>query len=678
MAEDEKGKEESVDRSEVEGEERPDKAPHEEAKEKVQEVAQKAQAVQHMVQSAQSGLQALISLIINPITWIVILIIALVLAGFSTMQVIGQNENACFVQTDPESGDVENGSGGGTTSAEMQKVANQIGTFLMKHKFGFLGNKPMTKEQAAAVVGNAVQESSLNPKSVNSKSKAAGLFQWLPEYSFLPKTAAEMNKPWTDVGVQLTYLTRTLNTTEKDAFKIYGQPEARDFLDSSNKDVAKLANAWAWGYERMGKDEANIKARVDGANDFMKYFKEVPDSEMPKMGDFWDDKYTSGGAGGAVGGGDTGSGSDSSGGGPAACGGDVDNSSIVQLAIGMAWPKDQRDKSLVTTMADGGESKATPMYDSAKKKAEAEGGKDPMNLWADCGRFAATVIKNTVDKEFPWGPTSDQYTYMEQHTDLWKKIGHDKKQAQPGDIIIKGGEGGSGHIAIYVGQHDGIDATADASMGQRTGLIGYFSIYDDNMFGNGARQFDLFRYVGPNSGNIAGTAADGSTPGGGKVTYGSNKWPTSVPKVTGTYQGRDVEQAVKDAMKHTNAALPKSALCTAGEATLRCDAAKKFNEWNEEYKKSHGGANIPVNTSYRDMAWQEQLYRTQPKLTAPPGTSNHGWGLAVDIQVGAMYSPIHNWLVKTAPKYGWQWPASVRPGGYGPDEAWHFEFGTVS
>ena len=672
--------EEQMDSSEVEGGER------QSVQERVEETGQKALAAQHAVQSVAHGLKAMVSVIANPIFWAIVVIFAMVLAVFSTIQVIGQNENACLggVSSGDGGGD---GGGAGASNAEAEKSMSIMGTYLTKTNFAFLGNKPFTKEQAAGLLGNAwtesnwqfsITQSHFNDKLSNDEAlgmgntagKAIGFYQWdVSNRAELAKFAKSHNKNWQDPAIQLAFTKYYLGVVENG---LVGNKMKKAGFAAPGKSAHEYTKIAFYAFEGQPSNRTVQPDRYKYAETFMQKFKETTlPNDIPEV----DDSKGSSGGGAGGGGGDGGDPAV-----PAACSSDgsFDNSSIVKLAIGMAWPRDQRANSKVTTMSDGGEAKATPAYVSAKKKAESEGGKDPMNLWADCGRFVATVLRNTVDKQFPWGPTSDQYTYMEQHTELYKKIGHDKKSAQPGDIIIKGGVGGSGHIAIYLGQYQGIDSVADASMADRTGLIGDAGMYNDSMFGNGNRQFDLFRYIGPNSGNVGGAATDGSGTLPGKPTYGSNKWPTSVPKVTGTYQGKDVQQAVKDAMKYGNAALPKPALCTAGLATLRCDAAKKFNEWNEEYKKSHGGANIPVNTSYRDMAWQIQLYQTQPGLTAKPGTSNHGWGLAVDIQVGAMYSPLHNWFVKTAPKYGWQWPASVRPGGRGPDEAWHFEFGTVS
>ncbi|MET0133024.1 MAG: M15 family metallopeptidase, partial [Kibdelosporangium sp.] len=70
------------------------------------------------------------------------------------------------------------------------------------------------------------------------------------------------------------------------------------------------------------------------------------------------------------------------------------------------------------------------------------------------------------------------------------------------------------------------------------------------------------------------------------------------------------------------------------------------------------------------------LYGVKPALAAVPGTSNHGWGLALDLCGGAQSagSPEHAWLMANAPGYGWQNPPWAQPG-RGRVEPWHWEFG---
>jgi LAS superfamily LD-carboxypeptidase LdcB len=86
-----------------------------------------------------------------------------------------------------------------------------------------------------------------------------------------------------------------------------------------------------------------------------------------------------------------------------------------------------------------------------------------------------------------------------------------------------------------------------------------------------------------------------------------------------------------------------------------------------------------ITDSYRSYALQATTYASKPGLSAVPGTSNHGWALAVDLCGGIerFGSAQHKWMVENAPKFGWKQPSWARQGG-GREEAWHWEFGNMS
>jgi hypothetical protein len=107
---------------------------------------------------------------------------------------------------------------------------------------------------------------------------------------------------------------------------------------------------------------------------------------------------------------------------------------------------------------------------------------------------------------------------------------------------------------------------------------------------------------------------------------------------------------------------------------LRADAAAAFNEMSKEYATVFG-APICVTDSYRSRSEQVTLYGTKPNLAARPGTSNHGWGTAVDLCGGveSFGTPQHAWLLTHAPLYGWFHPSWAEPTGSRP-EPWHWEY----
>lgn len=114
---------------------------------------------------------------------------------------------------------------------------------------------------------------------------------------------------------------------------------------------------------------------------------------------------------------------------------------------------------------------------------------------------------------------------------------------------------------------------------------------------------------------------------------------------------------------------------------LRPDAAAALIELNELYKASFG-VDIAITDSYRDLAGQQAVYAQKPGLAARPGTSNHGWGLAVDLGGGinGWGTPERDWFIEWAPRAGWVSPAWAQPGA-GREEPWHWEYigtGTAS
>lgn len=126
-----------------------------------------------------------------------------------------------------------------------------------------------------------------------------------------------------------------------------------------------------------------------------------------------------------------------------------------------------------------------------------------------------------------------------------------------------------------------------------------------------------------------------------------------------------------------NGAIPESALCSAtlgGAQSLRCDAAVAFRLLSAEYA-AELGTELCITDSYRSRDVQESVYRTKPTLAAVPGTSNHGWGIAVDLCGGVerFGTPEHEWVVSHGASYGWVHPAWAAQGGSRP-EPWHFEY----
>jgi D-alanyl-D-alanine carboxypeptidase len=126
-----------------------------------------------------------------------------------------------------------------------------------------------------------------------------------------------------------------------------------------------------------------------------------------------------------------------------------------------------------------------------------------------------------------------------------------------------------------------------------------------------------------------------------------------------------------------NGQIPVAELCPIWGAPghlLRADAAAAFDTMSKAYARQFGRP-ICVTDSYRSFSEQVALYAAKPNLAARPGTSNHGWGLAVDLCGGVQsFGTVeHTWLFTHAPLYGWFHPSWAEPTGSRP-EPWHWEF----
>jgi hypothetical protein len=134
---------------------------------------------------------------------------------------------------------------------------------------------------------------------------------------------------------------------------------------------------------------------------------------------------------------------------------------------------------------------------------------------------------------------------------------------------------------------------------------------------------------------------------------------------------------IPPATKASNGLLNTSTLCTLwdGQEKLRADAAVALAKLNVAYRQRFGKS-ICITDSYRNLAQQRSLKSAKPGLAAAPGTSNHGWGLAVDLCDGPeKYGTVqYQWLRANGPAYGWDNPDWARSGGSGPHEAWHWEY----
>ncbi len=120
-----------------------------------------------------------------------------------------------------------------------------------------------------------------------------------------------------------------------------------------------------------------------------------------------------------------------------------------------------------------------------------------------------------------------------------------------------------------------------------------------------------------------------------------------------------------------------------GSAYLEKHAAKWFEKLQEAYHKEFK-VYIYVTDSFRTYEGQlackqKWVAKGHPEKAAAPGTSLHGWGIAVDIgdatRSGSINfnTPTYNWLRANAPRFKYDNPTWARPGAKNP-EPWHWEY----
>lgn len=128
---------------------------------------------------------------------------------------------------------------------------------------------------------------------------------------------------------------------------------------------------------------------------------------------------------------------------------------------------------------------------------------------------------------------------------------------------------------------------------------------------------------------------------------------------------------------YDNGQIPSSALCGVGfdsSALLRCDAAEALDALDAAFA-ARFGTHLTISDSYRSYAGQVACRASKGSLCAAPGTSNHGWGLAVDLggSVQTFGTAQHQWMRENAPAFQWTLPEWARAGGSKP-EPWHWEY----
>jgi LAS superfamily LD-carboxypeptidase LdcB len=124
----------------------------------------------------------------------------------------------------------------------------------------------------------------------------------------------------------------------------------------------------------------------------------------------------------------------------------------------------------------------------------------------------------------------------------------------------------------------------------------------------------------------------------------------------------------EDLAAYGNGKIPAGALETVGNTRhkLWAPAAESLNRMMADAKRD--GVSIGITDSYRPYAEQVDLARrkglySQGGLAAKPGTSEHGWGMAADLDLN---TKALSWMKQHAGDYGFV--NNV------PRESWHWAY----
>jgi hypothetical protein len=128
-----------------------------------------------------------------------------------------------------------------------------------------------------------------------------------------------------------------------------------------------------------------------------------------------------------------------------------------------------------------------------------------------------------------------------------------------------------------------------------------------------------------------------------------------------------------------------------GDSTyLMAEASDALDKLMDLFDKTNfpGKQKISFTDGYRSYARQEALYEKYGAgRAAKPGTSNHGWGIAVDMYWGVRTSmfkdsdarpsgfkhPNYVWMLENGKNLGWYNPVALRDDSR-TDEWWHWEY----
>jgi tail lysozyme len=166
---------------------------------------------------------------------------------------------ADMMSTDPTFQQAPPGGPQGPTSPT--DASNLTGNNNAQKALNYFMGKGLTREQAAGIVGNLMQESRINPNDTTGDGgRSHGIAQWNGQrLSNLKQFAASQGKPWNDLGVQLDFMWHEM-TGPKGVMGGSNESRALAALKSA-RTPAEAAVRFEQAYERAGAPNNAARAR---------------------------------------------------------------------------------------------------------------------------------------------------------------------------------------------------------------------------------------------------------------------------------------------------------------------------------------------------------------------------------------------------------------------------------
>ena len=230
--------------------------------------------------------------------------------------------------------------------------------------------------------------------------------------------------------------------------------------------------------------------------------------------------------------------------------------------------------------------------------------------------------------------------------------------APAGTVGAVGTVGGAGNGAIGT-------AAGTLGLSSSTAFDPFGAVYQQTMAANGlSNGTGAFNGGTSGIGSKIGATSTEQYPAGGTGATGGAMNPYG--HQVGGFGSMSVPPALA---AHGNGKVPRDALTPIGQGghVLYAPAATSFQAMRAAAARD--GLELKITDSYRTYDQQVELAARKGLSknggwAAVPGTSNHGWGLAVDANVND--PKMFAWLQQHGHEYGWVQEASREP--------WHWEF----